>query len=73
MGSLLSSVIAFSIKDFEEVALSSAICKPICWFHGIDNIFVIWPHAPEKLNDFLSHRSIQFIIYSESDDHLPEQ
>jgi hypothetical protein len=50
MGSSLSPVIVnFYMEDFEERALDLVPHKPLCWFRYMDDIFVIWPHEPEKL------------------------
>jgi hypothetical protein len=56
MGSPLSPVIAdFYTEDFEERALYLTPHKPLCWFRYGDATFVIWPHGPGKLKDFLNH------------------
>jgi hypothetical protein len=57
---------------FEELALDSAQHKPLLWLQYIDNTFVVWPHGPERLQNFLSHLnslrpSIQFTNETESD------
>jgi hypothetical protein len=58
MGSLLLLVIAnFFMEDFIKVAISRTVYKPICWFSYVDNMFMIWPHGPGKLNNFLNHLS----------------
>jgi hypothetical protein len=76
MGSLLSPVIAnFYLEDDEKVALESASQEPCRWFHYIDDTFVIWPHGPDKLRDFLHHlnsihQSIHFTMETEREGHL---
>jgi hypothetical protein len=56
MGSPLSPVTAnFVMKHFEEIGLEDVTHKPLCWFRYVDDTFVIWPHGPGKLNDFLDH------------------
>jgi retron-type reverse transcriptase len=53
MGSPLSPVVAnFYMKYFEKRVFDLAIHKPLCWFRYIEDIFVIWPHGPNKLKDF---------------------
>jgi hypothetical protein len=57
------------------VALSRVACKLTSWFH-VDDMFMILPCGPEKLNDFLNHfnsihPNIKFIMGPEFDDHLP--
>jgi hypothetical protein len=77
MGSPLPPVIAnFYMEDYEREALESAPLKPCCWFCYVDDTFVIWPHGPDKLKDFLCHlnsihHSIQFTMETESEGHLP--
>ncbi|XP_033609102.1 uncharacterized protein LOC117282660 [Cryptotermes secundus] len=56
MGSPLSPVISdLCMEDFEERALDLALHKPHCWCHYLDDTFIIWPHGPNKLKDFLNH------------------
>jgi hypothetical protein len=56
MGSPLSPVIAnVYMEDYEKAALESTPLKPHCWYRYIDGTFVIWPHGPGKLKDFLHH------------------
>jgi hypothetical protein len=77
MGSLLSPVIAnFYMEDYEKAALESAPVKSRCWFHYVDDTFVILQHGPDKLKDFLHHlnsihQSIQFTVETKSEGHLP--
>jgi hypothetical protein len=60
----------------KEKALEKLTHKPVCWFHYMDDTFIIWPHGPGKLLEFLDninniHENIQFTVESERDDHLP--
>jgi hypothetical protein len=77
MGSPLSHVIAnYFMEYFEEMALESATYKPLCWFRYVDDTFVIWPHGPGKLAEFLDHlnglhENIKFTMETEKDSHLP--
>jgi hypothetical protein len=46
------------------------------WFRYVDDTFVIWPHGPDNLKDFLKHlnfihQSIQFTIETETEGDLP--
>ncbi|XP_023726043.1 uncharacterized protein LOC111874629, partial [Cryptotermes secundus] len=67
MGSPLSPVIAnLYMEDFEERALDLAPHKPRCWFRYVDDTFVIWPHGPDKLKDFLNHLNSIQQVYSKS-------
>jgi hypothetical protein len=71
MVSPLSPVISnFFMDGFEERTLKQATHNPLCWFHYVDDTFVIWPHGPEKLEGFLDHlygihRIIQFTMETE--------
>jgi hypothetical protein len=56
IGLLLSPLIVdYFMEYFEEMALDMASHKCLCWFHYMDDTFVIWPHGPGKLADFLNH------------------
>jgi hypothetical protein len=66
----------FSIEDFGEKALDQTTHELLCWFCYMDDTFVIWPHGPEKLEEFLYylnsvHQNIQFTMENDRDDHLP--
>jgi hypothetical protein len=75
MDAPLSPVIAnFFMEHFEERALQGENHKPLYWFSYVD-IFVICPHGPGKLLDFLDHlksvhENIQFPMETERDGHL---
>ncbi|XP_023702295.1 uncharacterized protein LOC111861724, partial [Cryptotermes secundus] len=77
MGFPLSPVISnIYMEDFEDRALVSAPHKSRCWFRYVDDTFVIWPHGPDKLKDFLNHLNsihhcIQFTMETENEGHLP--
>jgi len=77
LGSPLSPVIAsFFMEDFEKKAKEQAAHKPVYWFRYVDDIFIIWPHGQEKLEEFLNHISglhnkIQFTMEKEEEGHLP--
>jgi hypothetical protein len=58
VGNSLSSVMSnIHMEHFEKLALDAAECKPTRWFRYADVTFVIWPHRPQKLNEFLRHIS----------------
>jgi hypothetical protein len=64
------------MEDFEWMALDRVPHKPLCWFRYVDDTFVIWPHGPDRLRDFLDHlnsvhQNIQFTMETERDGHLP--
>jgi multisubunit Na+/H+ antiporter MnhF subunit len=77
MGSPLSPFItSFFMEDFEEMALDQPSHKPLCWFCYLDDTFIIWPHGPERLRDFLdhlnsAHHNSHFTMETERDGHLP--
>jgi hypothetical protein len=77
MGSPPSPIIKnFYMEDYEKAALESAPLKLCSWFYYTDDMFVIWPHGPDKLKDFLHHlnsihQSNQFTMETESEGHLP--
>lgn len=77
VGSVHSHVMTnFSIEDFREIALAQATHEPSCWFCGMDDTFLIWPHGPEKLKGLLYHlyrvhQNIHFTIENDRVDHFP--
>ena len=51
--------------DLEQNLLAQSPLKPLVWWRYIDDIFMIWPHRKEKLNEFVnllnsSHETIKF-------------
>ncbi|GJQ81343.1 hypothetical protein Trydic_g20555 [Trypoxylus dichotomus] len=77
MGSPPSSIIAnIFMEAFEYEAIEFSRMKPKCWYRYIDDTFVIWPHGPRTLEEFLlhinrQHANINFTMEIEEDDDLP--
>ena len=51
--------------DLEQKILAQSPLKPLVWWRYIDDVFMIWPHGEEKLNEFVnllnsSHETIKF-------------
>jgi hypothetical protein len=64
------------MEHFEKLALDSAQHKSSLWLQYVEDIFVVWPHRPERLQNFLSHfnrlrHSSQFTMETESDSVIP--
>lgn len=56
MGSPLSTAIAnFYMETFNEETLNTAPLKPKCFFHYMDDTFIIWLHGLKELEGFLEH------------------
>jgi hypothetical protein len=56
MGSSLSPIVSnIFMEHLERLALDSAQHKPSLWLRYVDATFVVCPHDPERLQDFLSH------------------
>jgi hypothetical protein len=72
MGSSVSPIVSnICMEHFEKLALGSVEHKPSLWLRYVNDIFVIWPHGPERLQSFLIHLnslrpSIQFTMEVES-------
>ena len=53
--------------DLEQKILAQSLPKPLVWWRNIDDVFMIWPHGEEKLNEFVnllnsSHETIKFTL-----------
>ncbi|XP_071439029.1 uncharacterized protein [Hetaerina americana] len=77
MGSPMSPAIAnFFMEDFEEKALRMAKLRPRYFFRYVDDTFIVWPHGPAALNEFLEHINsvhpkIRFTMEKEDNGQLP--
>ena len=40
--------------DLEQKILAQSPLKPLVWWCYIDDVFVIWLHGEEKLNEFVN-------------------
>ena len=73
MGSRIAPPIAIIFMDaIESMILSSAHFQPVLYTRYIDDIFCVWTHGPEALNEFLNylnnfHPSLKFSV--ERSDH----
>ena len=41
--------------DLERKLLAQSPLKPFIWWRYIDDIFMVWTHEEEKLNEFITH------------------
>ena len=41
--------------DLEEKLLAQFPLKPYLWWRYIDDIFMVWTHGEDKLEDFINH------------------
>ena len=73
MGSPLSPIVAnVFMEDFETRALDTSPKKPKMWHRYVDDVFVIWPHGDQLLEEFHQHLnrqnpSIQFTVEREAE------
>jgi hypothetical protein len=52
MGSSLSPIISnIYVGNFEKLALDLGQHIPSLWLQYVDDIFVVWPHGPEQLQN----------------------
>ena len=76
MGSPLSPIVAnLYMESFERKALSSAKLTPTVWRRCVDDMFVLWPHGANQLEEFHAHLTnqhpqIQFTKEVEEDDKI---
>ena len=72
MGSPLSPIVAnIFMEDFEIRALDTSSKKPKMWHRFVDDVFVIWLHGDQLLEEFHQHLnrqnpSILFTVEKES-------
>jgi hypothetical protein len=64
------------MEYFEDIALNTADRKPAKWLRYVDDTFVVWPHGPARLQQFLHHLNsnrptITFTMEVEANDILP--
>jgi hypothetical protein len=77
MGSPLYPVVSnIFMETFEQLTLTIAQQKPKMWPRYVDHTFVVWPHGPVRLQEFLDHLnnlipSIQFTMEIECNNTLP--
>jgi len=77
MGLPLSPAIAnFFREGFKELVFGRVVYKPMCCFHYVDNMFMIWPDGlnrwdenPHHLKNM--HPNIQFTMETKYDDQHP--
>jgi hypothetical protein len=73
MGRSLSHIVSnIFVEHFEKLVLGPAQQEPSLRLRYVDDIFVVWPHGPERLQNLLRHLSslepsIQFTMERESD------
>ena len=73
MGSPLSPVVAILYMEaFEKQILEAALRRPIFWVGYTNDVFSIWPHDTQFLDEFLGHlntqkAAIQFTMEKEED------
>ena len=77
MGSPISPVLAdIFMEEFESSSLLTADLRPSLWLRYVDDTFVVWPHGPEALQEFLQylngqHPNIAFTMEQEQDGSIP--
>ena len=56
MGSPLSPIVAnIFMEDLEAETLETSPWKPKMWRRYVDDVFVIWPHGDQQLEEFHLH------------------
>ena len=76
MGSPLSPIVAsLYMEAFEKWALETSSQKSNLWIRYVDDVFAIWPHGDQALDEFLTHLNsqhpaIQFTMEKEEDQKI---
>jgi hypothetical protein len=55
MSSSLFPVVSNIFKEQFEKLTETADLKPAVWLRYVDDTFVVWPHGPRSLQEFLCH------------------
>ena len=60
------------MEAFEKQTLEAALWRPAFWVRYVDDVFAIWPHDTQSLDEFLGHlnsqkTAIQFTMEKEED------
>ena len=65
------------MKAVEKQTLEAALWRPVFWVRYVDDVFSIWPHDTQSLDEFLGHlyssraeqlkAAIQFTMEKEED------
>jgi hypothetical protein len=77
MGNSLPPVVSdMFMEHFKEIALNTADHKPDKCLRYFDDTFVVWPHGPIRLQQFLQHLNsvkptIKFTMEVEANVTLP--
>jgi hypothetical protein len=61
IGNSLSPVVSnirVFMEHFEEIALDTTNHKPAKWLRYVDDIFMVWPHGPARLQQLLHHLNL---------------
>ena len=58
----------------EKALLENSPYKPLAWFRYIDDVFIIWTHGRDKLDDFLklANDNVYGMIFEVSEDGVSE-
>lgn len=76
MGSCLSSILSdIFMANFEESFIEQSVLKPNVWCRYVDDVFIIWSHGDEKMEEFfneanLRHPNIKFTIEREEEERI---
>ena len=77
MGSCLYPVVGnIFMEHFETLDLKSFYLEPKCWFRFVDDMFVIWLHIHNSVDNFHNYLNniapqIKFTMEIQQDDSIP--
>jgi hypothetical protein len=64
------------MEHFEELELRTSAHRPTLWLRYVDDTFVIWPHGPDRLQEFFCNingirPNIKFTMEIEAYNKIP--
>ena len=49
------------MEAFEKQALETSTWQPNLWIRYVDDVFAVWPHGHQTVQEFLTHPNLQHL------------